>query len=213
MNDHRRIPVHEAERGFTLVEVLLVLALLAIITAMVWPSLQKPFTSYRIRVAADAVRTKWCQARIAAMQSGHTYLFRYTVGGDQFSVEPEEESDALLSSSPAATGNSTTGVDGLGTPREGAALPHEEGTLPEGIRFLADNTAGSDPAALGLDQQTDPLADPGGDQSTAILFYPDGTTSNARLLLADERDRALRLTLRGLTGTVTVSDALVEESR
>ena len=41
-----------------------------------------------------------------------------------------------------------------------------------------------------------------------ILFHPDGTTSDARLVLKNDRGRAMELSLRGLTGTVTVGEML-----
>ena len=210
MNDRRQIITRRAARGFTLIEVLLVLTLMCIIAAIVWPSLQRPFAGRRLQSAADAVRAQWCQARVAAMRSGRTFVFRYTVGGDQFRVEPQDDPSAPDSSFSAATGMSTTGEGALGT--LGETLRHEEGTLPDGIRFLADNTAGNDLADLSSDQQTDSQVGGSGDWSAPILFYPDGTTSNARLVLADDRNYGIRLMLRGLTGTVTVSDitSLVE---
>jgi len=43
-------------------------------------------------------------------------------------------------------------------------------------------------------------------RSTPILFYPDGTTSTARLLLRNEYDRSIELSLRGLTGVARVGE-------
>ena len=36
--------------------------------------------------------------------------------------------------------------------------------------------------------------------SPPVLFYPDGTASDASVLLSNERGLTLRVTLRGLTG-------------
>ena len=49
-------------------------------------------------------------------------------------------------------------------------------------------------------------ADNGDDWSDPIYFYADGSTSDARLLLAADRHAAMRLLLRGVTGSVTVDD-------
>jgi hypothetical protein len=133
------------------------------------------------------------------MRSGRTYTVRYLVGGDQFRMAPQDE----LGTSSSGNG------DAWGTPATETTLPHHEKTLPEGIKFLVDPTAGSDPTAS-ADQQTPSLGDSGDGWSEPILFYPDGTTSNARLMLVNDRNRTLRLVLRGLTGTVTVSDAVAE---
>jgi prepilin-type N-terminal cleavage/methylation domain-containing protein len=206
MNDRRRIIRHEAERGFTLIEVLLVIALLAIIVAFSWPALKRPFAGRRLQTAADAVRTEWCQARVQAMQSGHTYAFRYAVGGDHFRLEPQDEPNLSVSSTNAGVGSSTAGDSGLGGPNEDALLPREERALPEGIKFLADDSTGNDPTASPLDQEMASSGEGNEGWSDAIFFYPDGTTSNAQLVLSGEGTLAIRLILRGITGTVTVSD-------
>ena len=49
-------------------------------------------------------------------------------------------------------------------------------------------------------------ADNGDGWSDPIYFYADGSTSDARLLLATDRNSAMRLLLRGITGSVTVDD-------
>jgi len=49
--------------------------------------------------------------------------------------------------------------------------------------------------------------------SQPILFYPDGTTSDARLTVANEQGRYIDVTLRGLTGVVKVSDVYLGQER
>jgi prepilin-type N-terminal cleavage/methylation domain-containing protein len=206
MNNRKQTIRQEARQGFTLIEVLLVMVLLAIITAFSWPAVRKTFANRRLQTAADAVRTQWCQARVQAMQSGHTYAFRYAVGSDHFCLEPQDQPNSSVSSTNGGVGSSTSGDSGLGGPNEDALLPREERALPEGIKFLADDSAGGDPTASPVDQQTVASGDASDGWSDAILFYPDGTTSNAQLMLSGEGPSAIRLILRGITGTVTVSD-------
>jgi prepilin-type N-terminal cleavage/methylation domain-containing protein len=203
MNDRRRVTRHDVARGFTLIEVLLVLAVLSVMAAFVWPSLQKPFANRRLHLAADAIRTEWCQGRVQAMRTGRTYTFQYAAGSDHFRLTPQDDPLAGSSSSNSGSSSSTTGnADG------NVPLPHDEGTLPEGIKFMADDSAGSDPNApfdFSADSQSNtPNASDG--WSDPILFYPDGTTSNSRLVLARDTKSGIRLILRGITGTVTVSD-------
>ena len=47
--------------------------------------------------------------------------------------------------------------------------------------------------------------------SAPIFFYPDGTSSTARLFVKNQRERYVKLTLRGLTGVVYVSGLLSGE--
>ena len=42
--------------------------------------------------------------------------------------------------------------------------------------------------------------------SDPIFFYPDGSTSDARLLLVGERHATVRMMLRGVMGSVAVGD-------
>ena len=42
--------------------------------------------------------------------------------------------------------------------------------------------------------------------SPPVLFYSDGTTSDADVVLVNERNTAIRISLRGLTGIASVSD-------
>ena len=44
--------------------------------------------------------------------------------------------------------------------------------------------------------------------SAPIYFYPDGTSSDARLQICNDRNGAIELMLRGMTGVVKVGDVV-----
>ena len=185
--------------AFTLVEVLLTLALLVIISGVTWIALQRPLARQRLRSAVDAVRSEWCQARVDAMRSGHTYAFRYLVRGDRYHLGPQaapSAADSSAAAQPAASDEEELGDDPL--------PPPVDKRLPQGIRFLGAD-GGSGLAAMGDGPGTQPASDRD-DWSDPIYFYSDGSTSDARLLLAADRHFAMRLLLRGVTGSVTVED-------
>jgi prepilin-type N-terminal cleavage/methylation domain-containing protein len=189
----------ESRRAFTLLEVLLTLALVVIISGVAWVALQGPLARQRLRSAADAVRSDWCQARVDAMKSGRTYAFRYLVHGDRYHFGPQEDpspANPSATARPSATDDEALGDEPL--------PPPVDKTLPLGIHFLGGE-GGSELTAMGNTPQTKP-AESGGDWSVPIYFYADGSTSDARLLLASDRHSALRLQLRGTTGSVTVDD-------
>jgi hypothetical protein len=50
----------------------------------------------------------------------------------------------------------------------------------------------------------------GGAWSSPVLFHPDGTTSDATVVLANDAGQTVRVTLRGLTGSSNVSDVGAE---
>ena len=77
--------------------------------------------------------------------------------------------------------------------------------LPEDISFAAGQTW-VDSRAATFESSSPAIGAEQGEagQSKPILFYPDGTTSSARLLLRNKQGRRIELALRGLTGVVTV---------
>jgi prepilin-type N-terminal cleavage/methylation domain-containing protein len=185
--------------GFTMIEVLLVLALLVVVTALAWPMLQRPFANRRLYAAADLVRAGWCNARSGAIRSGHTYAFRYLPEGDRFCVQPEDDSGAG-----GMSDASGSGVDGTPMPSDDEYSQPVERTLPDGVKFVAGDTSTDAMADAGADMPPD------GDASWSepILFYPDGTTSDAHLMLGNESGSAMEVTLRGLTGAVTTGEVV-----
>lgn len=193
--------------AFTLTELLLVLTIAAVIAAVAWPSLQKPFASHRLRTAADMVRSELCRTRIQAMRSGHTFAFRYVPEGGRFSVGPQGEScDAGVQGMETDVAASGEGDGGLSAED---SQPTDR-TLPQGVRFVVGDTAAPSTAASAAgDSPTDENAPAGDEQwSEPIFFYPDGTTSDSLLLLANDRGYVMELMLRGLTGTVTTSNVV-----
>jgi hypothetical protein len=48
--------------------------------------------------------------------------------------------------------------------------------------------------------------------SQPLLFYPDGTSSQAKITVANKRGQAVQVTLRKLTGLTTVSDVTTIEA-
>ena len=200
--------------GITLLELLLVLALLVIFAAMAWPSLQKPFDNQRLRKAGDLIRSELCKARVKAMDNGVIHVFTYNASTSQFQVQPWAGYDAALEGSATSLAFAGTSLDVIATD----AAPMLGGDqLPEGVVFSTVETVGDNRSTAAL--STADVSASGGtaqvraqqQEVTPILFYPDGTTSTARLILANQHERYVILELRGLTGVVKVSDVLSAE--
>jgi hypothetical protein len=93
-----------------------------------------------------------------------------------------------------------------------AAAPVEavEDELPDAVTFAGgDVVADSRAARLAAEDRVRSLAD--GTWSGAVLFYPDGTATSARVVLLGERGRAIAVEVRSLTGDVRVSQVFLAE--
>jgi hypothetical protein len=78
-----------------------------------------------------------------------------------------------------------------------------EAALPTPIIFQGGQTAVED--RVRGERRVDSLQSTGETWSTPILFFPDGSSSTATVVLEDDAPRYLRLTLRGLTGVARAS--------
>ena len=59
--------------GLTLIEVLLVMALLIALGAVAYPTLSAMYGDVRVKAAADEVRAAWTEARARAIEDGRAY--------------------------------------------------------------------------------------------------------------------------------------------
>ena len=205
-----RSAAHSPRPAFTLLELTLVLALLVVIAALVWPSLNKPFAVERLRKSADKVRTEWVRTRIKAMTSGVPHVFRFQAETGNFQVEVYGGLDAdVEAASASAFAAPQQAITPESLPEQGSpgVVTAVETGLPEGVVFAASESA-LDARSAGVVGQSAGSTD---GWSQPLFFYPDGTASNARLLLRNENMLYMLLELRGLTGIAKVSDVLTAD--
>jgi prepilin-type N-terminal cleavage/methylation domain-containing protein len=174
-------------RGFTLLEVLLVLAVIVMLGAMAWPSIEAMYGDVRLSAAADQIRARWADARTQAIEEGQPYRFAIQTGG-RYRIAPDT-TDKWGGSN--ATGTATAADANSDTP----SIDVEE-SLPKGVNF-AEGIAG----------------EPGdGEWQTVVRFLPDGSASkDVEIVFETAGSRPLRLRLRGLTGSVSVQTDTTEK--
>ena len=150
--------------GYTLFELMLVLAILVAVGAVAVRIFTKSFEIERLRKAGDVLRTAWAKARVEAMTTGQTYVFRFDYGVDRFLVQLWQ------------TGNSENVVaPSTDTARAGC---RRERRFTPARRSAACGTAETEAA--------------GGQRSPQIFFYADGTTSTAQVTLTKKRNISSR---------------------
>jgi type II secretory pathway pseudopilin PulG len=177
----------------TLVEVCLVLALLVVLGAISAPLLGGSFARAELQGAGDLLRAAWSRARLAAMESGQTYVFRFQPNGSEFQI-------VTLSDLGTPGAEVLPAVDTTSEQKPEDILRLPENRLPEGVLFAAGEVSASSQVLATLGTAT------GGVWSSPILFHPNGTTSDATLVLANDAQQTIRVTLRGLTGISNVTE-------
>src|SRR5215212_8548590 len=184
---------HEAprpprRRGLTLIEICLVLTLLVVIASFAIPLLGGAMERRALMSGAGLLQAGWTRARLAAMQSGQTYVVRFEPKGSRFQVLSLDqlqlpESQEMQSEDP----------DSEYTPYD--ILRFFKTRLPSGVVFAHSDVSNSNQLTATMGSAGD------GPWSAPIIFRPDGTTSDASVLLSNEPGQTVRVTLRGLTGT------------
>jgi prepilin-type N-terminal cleavage/methylation domain-containing protein len=224
-----RLPSPAPRAAFTLLELLLVLALIAAVAALAWPALDRPLATQRLRRAAEQVRMQLIKTRTKAINTGETFSFRYQPDKPLMRIEACTQNEALLaaSSTLGATGSSFGGSMQMGGgPMAGASaaiqssagamggraepLPPVEDVLPEPIVFYGGEVA-SDARADQLSAQERMKGSVDLSWSQPVLFYPDGTALAARIALAGDRGRAIVIEVRSLTGAVRLGEIVTVE--
>ncbi len=191
-----------ARRGFTLFELMIVLAILVAVTAMAAPSMMERVRSGRVQEAAENVREVLAAARTYAIDTGVDYHFRFEVDGHNVVAIPAEQN--------ASIGNS------YDSNSETAEFLYRSGELPKTIylRSSHNDRSGSET----LKSQTFGSLENAGDLaskkwSMPILFRFDGSAENKTFRVMDEQHRSCEVTVRGLTGAISTSGVFIMEEK
>ncbi len=172
------------ESGFTLIELILVMAIIVLVGALAGPSIVQTFSRQTLEKGADRVRIAMGQARVNAIRTGDVYAVFVLEGGAWFQVAPFSQAQAM---STAASQRQM-----LAARREQSE--YEEDLLPPGITFYRGTIAVDNRAAVVLDTGN------AEGRLRPILFYPDGTSQDARLTIQNDKGNFVEIRLRGLTG-------------
>lgn len=203
-----RSPRRMDRAGYTMLELLLVLAVLAVILAVALPNVMRLFAQQKLTESAEKVRSLAASARVHAIDSGLVYQFRYEPGGRHFLVIPFEREFEGISQNARGTGTAA----GLGR------FSKASGTLAEGITFAAPtllSSAGTGSAATtGMGQKLPSnllsgLPDASKLENISwsgpVLFQPDGSAADATFDMVDKRNQHITLKIRGITGAISLS--------
>src|SRR5262245_43682984 len=81
----------QRRRAYTLVEVTLVLALMVILAAIGYPSIDAMYTGGKVEGASDSVRAAWSEAQAHAVNEGRPYRFAMIPGKGNYRLAPHSD--------------------------------------------------------------------------------------------------------------------------
>ena len=193
------------QAGFTLLELLLVIALLAVMTSIALPQIASLLGDRRLVRAANVVSEEMMRLRIRAMREGKTYLMEGVLEEGTVNIRPITSLvDAVESYE--ETGSQQALLTGA---TQGTMIALEFDPEDEKVVELPDDVSVSDVAvvssarAFQVEQQM--LTAQSG-MGRPIFFYPDGTTSTAAMVLKHSTDGQITIKMRGITGDVTIGE-------
>jgi prepilin-type N-terminal cleavage/methylation domain-containing protein len=191
-------------QGFTLMEVMITVAIMAIVAAVSFPVGRSMWLGVRRDSAGDSVRSSWAEGQSHAMNESRPYRFSYIPGTGNYRLAPDSDEYWTGGGSPPPSNDSEDTTVVLA------------GRLPKGVFF---QTNGSPAVPVSEDDGPDnPSSDASADTVNVgsyqklIVFLPDGTanafTPNgsasdfAEITLKIDDLPALIVSLRALTGVV-----------
>ena len=179
-------------RGFSLFELMLVMAILVAASFLALPAIQPMIATNDLQAASDAIQGRWTEMRTRAIAEGQPYRFAIREKSGEYKIAPDTK-DYWGGDGEAAT--ATSDVQPLVV----------EDKLPGKVLFQKYDVTASDPSATATGQGG------GGNWSHVLTFLPNGTArEDVQISFGQDGARSLTLVLRGMTGTVTTVD---DESR
>ncbi len=194
--------------GFTLMELTLVLMILVAMGAFVLPRFADSIERARLNASADKLRLQFDVTRLKAMKSGQVQMFRCTLDTDTFNLQPwiTGAESASAGATVVTAGGTLAQVDSNGMLSQVAVQSlGEQKKLEEGITFASCLVA-SDMRSFSLGQQAGGITQ-AATMTEVILFYPDGSSSTAEIIVKNKRGDLRAVRLRGLTGSSRVTVA------
>ena len=180
------------QSGFSLIEMILVIAILIVVASLAAPAIQRTFARQALQKGADRVRIAMGQARVKAIRNGEEYCVFYTPTGSWFDVGP-------FTSFQEQASNGSRRQQQL---EQGILTNFEDDVLPMGVKFAGTSTGTNSRDATVLQSGSS-------SRIGMILFYPDGTSQDAKVVIENEKKAYIQIQLRGLTGiarTVRIDD-------
>ena len=189
--------------GFTLIEMLLVLALLVTLMLMTYPTIARLRLEHQLKQGAEMVRLQVASTRLHALESGMDYQFRYEPNGRHFVAVPAEY---LAIQAQAAAAQSS------GNSAPAAVYWKTQGEFTVKVKFSGNTSGPAQPPQplpkeflIGFEKQEDLSRV---NWAPPLVFKADGSARDFSVEIENEQGKYVVLSVRGVTGLASVSQIL-----
>ncbi|TWU43180.1 hypothetical protein Q31b_22180 [Novipirellula aureliae] len=195
--------------AFTLFELLLVLAILSAIAAVTIPNLGLLMGEQKLTRASEQLRIELTRTRVDAMRAGQMMMLQWDPDLGTLKLKPFFSAVASVDSNNGSANSQSTLLTGGNQASVTAAPvydPEAEETieLPEGVTVEVIAVTPTARSTIAEQEMVGELVT----GTSPILFYSDGTTSNAVIILAHPTIGRVAVKLRGITGDVTIDEVM-----
>jgi general secretion pathway protein H len=171
-------------KGFTLLELIVVLLIIGLMMALVTPRLVGSLTKMNLKTSAQKISSSLRYARSQAVSCQIIYHVVFDFEKNGLNIKAEKSQDDESAYLKAEIESAETDISKPKESRE------ESYFLPEGIKIEKAMT-------------TDDEVDSG---LFSIVFYPAGNSSGGSVLLMDEKERRFQISVDFITGIVSLTE-------
>jgi prepilin-type N-terminal cleavage/methylation domain-containing protein len=192
--------------GMSLLELLLVVAVLSTVVAISWPALRRPMSRNHIESAARQLQADILATRNRAMNAREVFVFIYRVDSDEYLICSLQS----LRSTGLPSQFEMANRDGV----EESEIERSLKQLPDGTWFLGqkDSAAADFPgqaererSSKTTEKRTE-IETAKSNWSAPLLFYPNGRMQSTNLILGSDQDYLIDVQVDGFGGRVKIRD-------
>jgi general secretion pathway protein H len=180
----------QAGRGFTMIELMIVLAIMSFVFALAGPMVTRGLSGLTLKTAAKKVAAALRYARSQAVNRAQPYSVIFDREHGRIVIRGIPRPIPLDQTEEPAESD-TNEADAAQARAQQPEIKVVE--LPEGITLQEITVGGT--RITGTK-----------DEVAQMVFYPDGTSQGGDLVLADSRERRYQIKVGFLTGVVTIEE-------
>lgn len=211
----RNSPTSQSQRGFTITELLIVLTLMGILSAISMPTLKGFAVTRRLKASAYTVRSLLTFARDMAITDRTAYLVVFDLDNNRCWLASSETfnpssplASALTAQNSTAVNTSTTNANPLATTnsaQQTGTFTRAGGIL--GVPYAMEKDVG---LATMMTNQNDRTVQ--ADSGTGYIYFsPTATSQESLIYLQNSRNQIMSIAVEAASGRVTVQQLAAEE--